>query len=669
MKFRLARYVPVCLAASLYFVNLDEATAWDYLEHAWLTDVACSQAQSVLADELSRNFSDELAARYVALGVACPVSWQTPYCANGRKVAQSGLNDLSAPPLKTGEYPMTFGDFSAMGDHVSRFGPVPGMPNARAGGLIHHTLLWLVNPGPAGGTLETVARTACDTTLADFDHADKDIRAEFETFQKRGEFESIPHELLHPGIRKAPIQGPSDPAAAFSFYNPHYLDLVLRNHTHFGELAYASWTGFHSAGLEVAARQCTEVLDYSDSELQKMVSPLAGFDKNTWEKNSPKERVDQACTLLNIALKSRVEWWLKTAPNATTAPVKDWLDQGFSACIMPALMGLVLEGAGLHYLQDGLASGHMRTVRSRESLLEVRHDHDNDNLQGVVAVMDTRQQSHAFYAFGDTHLLGKAQNVPCMMNWDALSRVKYPIAEMVTNCTLRHQRGILAATSVASLLDWALGGPAFVNKVDECASTTTPEGLICRALPLRGTVVAGVHSPATAPEVLTHGTLPVPPRDYAYESLSIRAGLQVPTNTLQLGVALTFLEQLDTMGHWLTSWRAGLHTTLGDGIENQWVIDYAYQFHYRLSARFMFDAAPFVFAGLRNINEVDFFAGIGPSIGITALPEGWINLPLEFSVTYRLPLVFFSSENGFFSASDVIDGHWIQLGIGLAYSH
>ncbi len=662
MKFRGARYVPAFLATSLFFVNLDEATAWDYLEHAWLTDVACREAQTILASELATNFQEDLAARYVALGVACPVAWNVPYCENGLKVVQSGL--LEAP-----NYPMTLGDYSAMGDHVSRFGPVPGMPNARENGLIHHTLQWLTVPGPAGGTLETVAETACQTSLADFEHANKDIRDELKAFVERGDFASIPHELLHPGIRTAPTQGPSDPAAAFSFYNPHYLDLVLRNHTHFGDLAYAAWTGFHSAGLEVAARECSQVLDYSDSELKKRVENLAGFDAKIWDAKTPKQRKDLACTLLNGALKARAETWLHHAPAAVTDPVKPWLEAGFSARILPALLGLVMEGAGLHYLQDGLASGHMRTVRSRESLLEVRHDHDNDNLEGVVAVMDTRQQSHAFYAFGDTYLLGKPQSVPCMLSWDALSRAIYPIAEMVTNCTLKHQRGILAATSVASLVDWALGGPAFVESFKTCPGAQTARGFVCRALPLRPPVVSGLHSPAEAPEVLIHGTLPVPPRDYAYESLSIRAGLQVPTNTLQLGVALTFLEQLDTMGHWLTSWRAGLHTTLGDGIENQWVIDYAYQFHYRLSARFMFDAAPFVFAGLRNINEVDFFAGIGPSIGITALPEGWINLPLEFSVTYRLPLVFFSSENGFFSAKDTIDGHWIQLGIGLAYSH
>jgi len=380
-------------------------------------------------------------------------------------------------------------------------------------------------------------------------------------------------------------------------------------------------------------------------------------------------RKEMACSLLTDALYQRIDWWLANAPEAKTAPVQAWLKRGKSARVLPVLLGLVLESVGLHYLQDGLASGHMRTVRSRESLLEVRHDHDNDNAEGVVAVMDTRGQSHAFYAFGDRFLLGKANPIPCMLSWDALSRVRYPIPEMVTTCTLKHQRGILAASSVASLLDWALGGPAFTESYETCPPATTAEGFVCRTLPVRGTVVSGLHNSGPSSDVLVHGTIPVPPLDYAYESISIRAGLQIPSNTLQLGVTVTFLEQLDTMGHWLTSWRGGLHTTLGEENENQWVIDYAYQFHFRLSARFMFDAAPFIFAGLRNINDVNFFAGVGPSIGVTALPEGWINLPLELSLTYRLPLVFFSSENGFFSDQQIIDGHWVQLGIGLAYSH
>jgi hypothetical protein len=217
-------------------------------------------------------------------------------------------------------------------------------------------------------------------------------------------------------------------------------------------------------------------------------------------------------------------------------------------------------------------------------------------------------------------------------------------------------------------VDWALGGPVY-EESGACGPVATAEGFICRALPVRATLVSGLQGSRMEPEPLVHGTIPVPPRDYAYESLSIRAGLEIPSNVLQLGVSITFLEQLDYMGHFLTSWRAGLSTTLGEGNENQWVADYAYQFHFRLSARFMFDAAPFVFAGLRNIDDVDFFAGVGPSFGITALPEGWINLPLEIGLTYRLPLVMFSSENGFFSATDIIDGHWIQFGIGLAYSH
>lgn len=63
----------------------------------------------------------------------------------------------------------------------------------------------------------------------------------------------------------------------------------------------------------------------------------------------------------------------------------------------------------------------------------------------------------------------------------------------------------------------------------------------------------------------------------------------------------------------------------------------------------MFDVVFFIFVGLRNINDVNFFAGVGLSIGVIVLFEGWINLFLEFLLTYCLFLVFFSFENGFFS--------------------
>lgn len=655
------------LAGLVCFVP-GQAFAWDYLEHAWLTDYSCHHAQEMLAERLEAEFDPDLAARYVALGVACPADWQKPYCKDGRKEAVSAINHLSPEDLEDGVHPMSLGDYSAFGDHVSRFGPVPGMPNAREHGLIHHTLMWMVYDGAAGGTLETVAETACDTEVAEFEQNQAQVNAALKDFKARGEWPEIPHKLLHPGIRAAPELGPQDPSAAFSFYNPHYLDLVLRNHTHFGDLAYSAWTGFHSAALEVSGRTCEASLDYSAEELEDLIEDIAGFQEDVWESLSPAGQVSEACRLLNHALSQRIDAWIQRAPASKSDPVKEYLAQGVPKEVLPALLGLVLEASGLHYLQDGLASGHMRTVRSRESLIEVRHDHDNDNLEGVVAVMDTRHQRHSYWAFGDKFLLGPPNSMPCLMDWDTLDRVLYPIPEMLTTCTLQHQRGILAASTTASLVDWALGGPVY-EESGACGPVATAEGFICRALPVRATLVSGLQGSRMEPEPLVHGTIPVPPRDYAYESLSIRAGLEIPSNVLQLGVSITFLEQLDYMGHFLTSWRAGLSTTLGEGNENQWVADYAYQFHFRLSARFMFDAAPFVFAGLRNIDDVDFFAGVGPSFGITALPEGWINLPLEIGLTYRLPLVMFSSENGFFSATDIIDGHWIQFGIGLAYSH
>jgi len=187
-------------------------------------------------------------------------------------------------------------------------------------------------------------------------------------------------------------------------------------------------------------------------------------------------------------------------------------------------------------------------------------------------------------------------------------------------------------------------------------------------LPMRAAVVSGANTPPHRTVALQYGTLPLPPPDYSYQSLSVRVGLEIPDKVTQIGVKLSFLEQLDHPGHWMTSYRFGLHTTLGEAKNNQWVLDGSYQFHYRLSARGMIEAGPFLFGGLRDIDSPSFFAGVGPSIGMAFLPEGWINMPLELTVTYRLPLIMFSSTNGFFN-DDLIDGHWLQFGLGLAYSH
>ncbi|MEZ4458714.1 MAG: hypothetical protein R3E66_03105 [bacterium] len=571
-------------------------------------------------------------------------------------------------PEQSGEYSITLGDVAALPDHVSRFGPVKGIPNAQDDGLVLRTLEWLSWDGGATGVIEDVGEDACETDVADFPGAKADIHAAFGEIHTHDGYEPVPKQLLFPGMRTPPNKGPEDPTTLWSFNNPHYLDLVLRNHTHFGELAYAAWVGFHSAALRVSKMTCEQLVP-DDPDVLEDLAEDSSYEDTAWDELGPAYG-KTACAMFGGQLKRRATFWQNTAPERVTPKVQAYLtgwNQQRADRVFVELLSLVFEGSGLHFLQDGLASGHMRTIRSREALSEVRYDHNTDNLRGVVANMDTRAKEHSFWAWGDTYLLSKSPAIGCPMSWDMLGNVMYPIADILTACSVRHQRGILTASSAASMMDWAIGGPAFEDG-DQCPEVTTMEGWICRTLPVRATVVAGANVPDHQGTALQYGTLPIPAPDYSYESLSVRVGLEIPENVTQLGVKISFLDQLDHVGHWMTSYRFGLHTTLGEGAKNQWVMDASYQFHYRLSARGMLEAGPFLFGGLRDINSPAFFAGVGPSFGMAFLPEGWSKIPLEISITYRLPLVMFSSQNGFFD-DELMDGHWLQLGVGLAYSH
>lgn len=649
------------------FLFPTQAFAWDYLEHEWFTDAACDKAQTMLAAQLEETGDESLIERYIALGLFCPVDDTATYCVDGQKVTRGAVTLLDGDPAENGEYSITLGDIAALPDHISRFGPVKGIANAQDDGLILRTLEWLSWPGGATGVIEDVAEDACETELADFKGAKADILMSYTAIQKHDGFEAVPQKLLLPGLRTPPNKGPEDPTTLWSFNNPHYLDLVIRNHTHFGEHAYGAWIGFHSAATRVSRMQCEDLIP-SDPEIMAALADETSFKDVDWDELGPNYG-HTACAMLAEQLRGRMAFWAKAAPQRVTPKVREFItrmDPQQSNRVIVQLLSLVFEGSGIHFLQDGLASGHMRTIRSREALSAVRYDHDLDNARGVVANLDTRSGEHTFWAWGDTYLLSKSPEIGCSMDWAMLGQVAFPIADIMTACSIRHQRGILSASTAASLMDWALGGPAFEDA--RCGTIDTAVGWICKTLPLRATLVAGSNIPVHQGAALQYGTLPIPPPEYSYESLSVRVGLDIPDNITQLGVKLSFLEQLDYTGHWMTSYRFGLHTTLGDHDKNQWVLDGSYQFHYRLSARGMLEAGPFLFGGLRDPNSPSFFAGVGPSFGMAFLPEGWSKIPLEISITYRLPLVMFSSQNGFFH-DDVIDGHWLQLGVGLAYSH
>ncbi len=650
---------------TICFVLLSPTTvfAWDYLEHAWFSDRACIEAQRMLSPGLT---TDEQRARYVAMSLFCPQKWEPSYCADELKTVRGSITDVDPAD----GYSMTLGDYSALGDHVTHFGPLPGIERAQEDGLVLRTYEWLTEGGTTGGIEEDVAEDACETEVADFANADAGVSRQFKRIRDEDGYAQIPSNLLKPGIRANPIKGPADPSARYSFNNPRYLDMVLRNHAHFGDDAFASWLGFHSAALQVAERDCTDIVPINPDMLEDLADNLEAWEDVDWEELKGASRAKKACQMLTYSTWRRVQDWMKSADPQHTRALKSWVDNATDAqqqMVFSAVVSMVLEGVALHFLQDGLASGHMRTIRSREALADVRYDHDSDNAHGVVATISTREGLHWFFAFGDTYLLGAAQRPGCLLSWETLSTAGHIIPEVLTECTLEHQRGVLTASTSASLADFVLGGIAF-EPVESCGSIHTNEGWICRNLPTQASVASG-HAIAHSEAPLTYATLPVPHPRYSYESLSFRTGLEIESSSPQIGLVLSFFDELGTEGHWMRNWRFGLTATFGDDEDNQWILDAAYAFHYRLSARFMLDLGPFWYVGLRDLNEdVEVVAGIGPLIGITALPEGWMRIPLELNITYQVPLTFFASKDGFFSAN-VVEDHWLQFGIGLAFSH
>jgi hypothetical protein len=233
---------------------------------------------------------------------------------------------------------------------------------------------------------------------------------------------------------------------------------------------------------------------------------------------------------------------------------------------------------------------------------------------------------------------------------------------------------MLVGVTEASLVDWALGGTLFGERGKKagatgCRDLTGPERLPCEALPIGASVVSGDRTTSNF-EGLHHGSIPVPPPPFSYESLSLRFGYEFAGPVTQFGLQMSFLADLDIPAHWLRSYNVGLATIFGEGVDNQWLLDFSYAFHFRWWARAMFDLSPTVYAGLRGFDndETAFFAGVAPSVGFTVLPEGWIKAPLEIGVRYRVPLTFYSTDQGFLG-EDFVDGHWLLIAIGLAFMH
>ncbi len=654
------------------------ARAFDYLEHAYFADRACYEAQRRLAPLVTPARPD-VVARYLALALACPERWDRPYCADDLKQAEAGLNRLEAPPAASGDHALTLGDFSALVDHLAWFGPVGGFPRARQPGLTAEVLALLGAPTTSGGLIEDVAEEACDSGVAvPWDRVEHDVRSALAASDASGAPVAVPPALLAPNRRASPHAGPVDPAALLSFNNPHYLDLKLHGDDHFGVRAFGAWTGYHTAARVIAASRCQDVLAVDADLLEDLADGLPAFARVDFDDLAPAERARQGCLLLAERVRRRLLDWRRRAEPALTAPAAPFLDafaDGPATTeealllehVVTALMAVVWEGGGLHFLQDGLSGGHLRTdPTSRAGLGEIRYAHDTDGQFGLSAVLTTAAGHAPFVAYGDGFLLGRPTGALDTCVWDRLGDAGQPD---VTACLVQHQRGLLVALGAASLVDWALGGVLQAPRAaaDGCSTPTdAPHAFVCRFLPLRAVAAAGYEPQGPPPTELAEGTLPTPPPPFAYQSLLTVLAADFGGDGVQAGARLVFLSELDDLANWMSSWHFGLLTTQGVR-RSELLAEFSFMFHWRWAARFLVNAGPVLHAGWRGFgDDVSTFVGLGPSVGLTFLPEGWTKIPLEATFSLRLPVTLLDSRFG--AADGVrIEGWWFEIGVGLAF--
>ncbi len=687
----------IIVTACCLFFGIQPAQGFDYLEHSFFTDRACWHAQksllSVLEEADQPQTSPEaeqyaqLRARYLALALVCPERPAVFYCVDERKAVTSHINRISNEPWTSPSHPVTLGDYSALGDHLSRLGPVHGLGGARERGLTYDFFRWFSRGyGSVGGVI------CWDTQDVNWARIEDDIETTLQPLFETATPEAVPPDLLNPLRRERAPVGPHDPAGLYSFTNPHYLDLVLRNHHHFGPQAYDTWLGYHTASIAIATSSCANTFALSPAEARRIARGVKGFNNIHWKKLDKPSLAKTGCAMLGELTRQRLLQWRSRADLRLSQPLHNFFEQlakiGSSStskdtkvdplieaqlraeldAVVAALVGLVFEGSGVHFLQDGFAGGHVRTIRTRGGLAEARYDHDHDNAEGVTAILRTRAGDFPFIAYGDKHMLATPVEAGEDCDWEETSHISTPPA-LVRACLIRHQRGLIVASSAASLLDWALGGLLFEPVDNARCEKDDLHTAICNLLPLSAITSSGeLSSRASLVGGIHRSTLPIPPPPFAYESLVTLAAFDVSGNNTQYGLQLTILSELDTFANWMTSYRTALFLSPGEGDSNRFVGEFSYNFHWRWSARFILEAGTFAFAGFRGLGEqISFLSGLGPSAGFVALPEGWVKIPLELSISYRFPMRFFTSRDGFFGNSFGIEGHWLQFGLGLAF--
>lgn len=660
----------LALAATLLLVPA-MARGFVYVEHSYLTDRACRAALEQLAPTVGPDAPLARRARYLALALACPTPWRAPYCADGEKQAESWLSRPDGPPAESGDHPATLGDLSALGDHVSRLGPVRGLERAGTEGLVGTVYGWLAQPpGDIGGIVGDVAEEVCRGEPAvPWARLDADVDAALAAADAG--FADLPAHLMDP-LRRGPITlGPTDPDVLFTFDNPHYLDLNLRNHDHFGRAAHAAWLGLHAAAVAAGRRPCAETIGLDADALEDLADDgAAAFAAVPWDDLPTADRHRRGCALLGSLVAARLRLWAAAADPALVAPVRDVVgrldaarpDDPLLTHAAAALAGLTLEGMGLHFLQDALAGGHLRTDRNARGLGETRYAHDADNRRGVEAAVTTRAGTYRLVAFGDSTLVGDAGDAPARC--DAAT----PDAA-VSACLLRHQRGVVVAVGAASLVDWALGGRFYAERAPAepgCATLTGAERFACLHLPTAPPVPTGDLVAAPPAQTLERGALPLPPPPFRYESVVAAYSLDASGGPPQVGGRLVLLSELGAWANWMTSYDIGFQATLGAA--PQYVSEWAYRFHWRWAARFVVHAAPIVYGGLEDFDHgVEAFTGLAPSAGMTLLPEGWIKAPFQFDISWRMPLRLGDTVDGWFGDAVRVEAHWLELSLGLAF--
>ncbi len=651
------------------------AHAFDYLEHSYFADRACLEAQRRLAGSLESH--PELLPRYLALALACPESWKRPYCQGGYKLAEGGLNRLAAPPDRSHDLSATLGDFAALADHLPRYGPIRNLSRAEQTGLTERALTWLSwKSGDAGGVISDVAESACDSGIeVPWAAVEEDVRSALARAEDEGKVPQLPSGRLKASQRAPVPRGPYDPAGVYSFDNPQYLDLVRHNRNHFGAEAFATWLGFHSAAEEIAESSCPEILGLSASELAAIADGLPYFQELPWSSMKGGELRQAGCAVLGERVRQRLLEWGKRADPELVAPVRSMLDQlaappGDRKLLLleqtvSALMATVFEGGGLHFLHDSEAGGHLRTFPSPHDLQHTRYQHDQEGKEGVIASFATRTSQTEFVAFGDSYLLGPepGSSAHCADEPASLATKGDTSA-----CLLQEQRALLVASATASLLDWALGGRVEEEDAPSCPEAAGPERFVCRYLPTRPPAASGLAAWKPAPHSIEKGALPVVPEPFSYESVLLAAATDARGNRIGVGGRVIFLSELGWRANWMTSYQVGLTSSFASGETSALTLDYCYSFHWRWAARWLINAGPFVYSGLRDMNGLpSVFSGIGPAVGTSVLPEGWTKVPLELAITYRLPITFLDSRVGWSSRAIKIEAHWLELAVGLAF--